>query len=576
MKRILSLLLAAALLLSLTPAFAAGKTPFEDVPAGAWYEDAAAYLNEQGYVNGVSKTQFAPDGSMTRAMVVTILHRMGGGLLSAEPSCFADVPAGAWFTDAVNWARANGITNGVDHTHFDPDGVITREMLSTLLWRYAALRYDDEYIGRYKARLAFTEDDPVSDWAQDAMRLSVGSGVVKGRETPQGIRWAARETCTRAEAAAMLYRFLKLEFTDKEPQTAADPDVDQLADVSLRLFRAMEKSGENAVASPLSIIYALAMLNNGASGETKAQLEKLFGCDADTLTAALAAYAKTLQNPSGKGVVRLANAMWIRRGEPIAPDFIRINRERLGAEIFERDFSADTLSELNAWVAKQTDGMIPSILSELPKDAILVLLNALLFKDNWAEGYIDTVPMDFHAANGETIQADMLKSTETVYLHDENAVGFLKPFEGHYAFAVVVPKEGVTPAEYLNGLDGASLRALLRGEPYDAVYTCMPKFKTRFESDLMAVFPKVGLTNLRALSGIAPGAFVSDAIHKAVISVNEDGVSAAAVTAIVVEKTAVPTQPQKVATVIADRPYIYMIVDTNTNLPLFIGVNETL
>ena len=576
MKRILSLLLIAAMLLSLTPAFAAGKTPFEDVPAGAWYENDAAELNALGYVNGVSKTQFDPDGSMTRAMVVTILHRMGGGVLSAAPSGFVDVPADAWYASAVAWAAANRITNGVDDTRFDPDGVVTREMLSTLLWRYAALRYDDEYIGRYKVRLAFTEADPVSDWAQEAMRLSVGSGVIKGRLTDEGTRWDAQKTCTRAEAAAMLCRFLHLDFTEKEPETAQELDADQLADVSLRLFRAMEKPGENIVASPLSIIYALAMLNNGATGETKAQLESLFECDAEALTAALAAYAKTLPNRYGEGVVRLADAMWVRKGEPIAPEFIRLNRDQLGAEVFERDFGPAALQELNAWVSKQTDGMIPSILSELPPEAILVLLNALLFKCNWLEGYTDTAQKPFRAANGETKSVDMLRSTETVYLHDDSAVGFLKPFEGHYAFAVVVPNEGVTPAAYLAGLDGASLRSLLRGEKYDAVYTFMPKFKQTFESNLMSVFPKVGLTNLKNLGGISPGAFVSDAIHKAVIDVNEDGVSAAAVTAIVVGKTAVPTQPQKIATVIADRPYIYMIVDTNTNLPLFIGVNESI
>ena len=575
-KRILSLLLALSLLLSLTPALAAGKTPFADVPAGVWYEDAAAYLNEQGYVSGVSSTAFDPDGSMTRAMVVTILHRMGGGVLSAAPSGFADVPHDAWYAKAVEWAAANNITNGVDAAHFNPNGVVTREMLSTLLWRYAALRYEDEYIGRYKARLAFHEDDPVSSWAREAMRLSVGSGVVRGRETADGTVWAALETCTRAEAVTMLYRFLKLEFTEKEPVTAPELDADQLADVSLRLFRAMEKPGENTVASPLSIIYALAMLNNGASGETKAQLEALFGCDAETLTDTLAAYADTLPNQNGKGAIRLANAMWIREDAPVSEEFVRVNRELLSAEVFRRGFGPDTLRELNGWVSKQTDGMIPSILSELPKDALLVLLNALLFKCNWTEGYTGTVEMPFYAASGETKRADMLKSTETVYLHDANAVGFRKPFEGHYDFAVIVPNEGVTPAAYLAGLNGASLRALLRGEVYDAVYTAMPKFKFQFESDLMSVFPRIGLTNLKQLAGIAPGAFVSDAIHKAVIDVNEDGVSAAAVTAIVVTKTAVPTQPDRVATVTADRPYIYMIVDRNTNLPLFIGVNESI
>ncbi len=573
MKRILSLLLVAAMLLSLTPAFAAGKTPFEDVPAGAWYEDAAAYLNEQGYVNGVSKTQFDPDGSMTRAMVVTILHRMGGGVLAVEPSGFADVPADAWYASAVAWAAANRITNGVDDTHFDPDGIITREMLSTLLWRYAEMRYERDYFERYVAEEAFTDADPVSEWALLPMRLSIGSHVIQGRKTDSGVLWAAKDTCTRAEAVTMLHRFLQLEFTDKEPIVSSDAD--RLADVSLKLFRAAEEPGKNIVASPLSMIYALAMLNNGASDETKAQLEALFGCDAAALTDMLSAYAKTVPNAYGGGKIRLANAMWVRAGAPIRQEFIRTNRETLGAEVFQRTFSAAAVRELNSWVSRQTDGMIPSILSDLPPDAWFVLVNALLFKCNWGDRYQGTTPMDFHAADGTVQKADMLRSMEHLYLHDDNAVGFRKLLQGHYAFAVVLPKEGMTPAEYLATLDGSALRRLLQYELYDEVHTAMPKFKAEFSRDLIPVFQKAGLTVLTGLDGIAEDAFVSGAVHKAVIDVNEEGVSAAAVTAIVGAGSGIPKK-EKIATVIADRPYVYMIVDTDTNVPLFIGINESI
>ena len=573
-KRILSLLLIAALLLGLTPAFAAGKTPFEDVPAGAWYEDAAAYLNEQGYVNGVSASAFDPDGSMTRAMVVTILSRMGGGVLGAGRSGFADVPADAWYASAVAWAAANRITNGVDDTHFDPDGVITREMLATLLWRYAEMRYERDYFERYVAEEAFTDADPVSEWALLPMRLSIGSHVIQGRRTDSGVLWAAKDACTRAEAVTMLHRFLQLEFTDKEPIVSSDAD--RLADVSLKLFRAAEESGKNIVASPLSMIYALAMLNNGASGETKAQLEALFGCDAETLTETLAAYAKTLPNLYGDGKIRLANSVWLREDAPVKPEFAAINRDRLGAEVFQRRFDNETLRELNDWVSEQTDGMIPSILSDLPEEAWVVLVNALLFQCRWMDEYQLTTPMDFHAADGTVQKAEMLRSLEYYYLHDENAEGFLKHLQGHYAFAVVLPKEGMTPAEYLATLDGASLRTLLQYELYDEVHTAMPKFKTEFSRDLMPVFRAAGLTNLGELDGIAPGAFVSGAEHKAVIDVNEDGVSAAAVTSIISAGSALTDPPKKIAHIIADRPYIYMIVDTNTNLPLFIGVNESI
>ena len=218
--------------------------------------------------------------------------------------------------------------------------------------------------------------------------------------------------------------------------------------------------------------------------------------------------------------------------------------------------------------------MIPSILSDLPEDAWFVLVNALLFKCNWSDQYQGTTPMDFHAADGTVQKADMLRSMEHLYLHDDNAVGFRKLLQGHYAFAVVLPKEGMTPAEYLATLDGASLRTLLQGELYDEVHTAMPKFKTECSSDLIPVFQQAGLTDLTGLDGIAKEAFVSGAVHKAVIDVNEEGVSAAAVTAIEGAGSGIPKK-EKIATVIADRPYIYMIVDIDTNVPLFIGVNES-
>ena len=220
--------------------------------------------------------------------------------------------------------------------------------------------------------------------------------------------------------------------------------------------------------------------------------------------------------------------------------------------------------------------MIPSILSDLPEEAWVVLVNALLFQCRWMDEYQITTPMDFHAADGTVQKAEMLRSMEYYYLHDENAEGFLKHLQGHYAFAVVLPKEGMTPAEYLATLDGASLRTLLQYELYDEVHTAMPKFKTEYARDLMPVFRAAGLTNLGELDAIAPGAYVSGAEHKAVIDVNEDGVSAAAVTSIISAGSALTDPPKKIAHIIADRPYIYMIVDTNTNLPLFIGVNESI
>lgn len=566
-KRILALLLSALMLASLTTAIAAGR--FSDVQPGSWYTDAVDRLAADGLVNGVSETRFDPSGTMTRAMVVTILSRMGGGVIPTEPAPFRDVPENAWYAEAVAWAQANGVTDGVGGGRFAPNEPVTREQFVTFLWRYAQMRCEPDF-DRFYAEEAFTAADPVSPWAEDAMRLAIGAGVVQGR----GDGWHAKALCTRAEAVTMLDRFRQLELTEREPQTSVDlmdAQLDTLADRSLRLFRAMDKLGANPVASPLSALYALAMLYNGATGETENQMQTFFGMTPAETNDALAALAASL--PSKPSTVRLANAIWVKQGEPIEPTFIAANREALSAEIFQRDFSGDTVREINAWVAKQTDGMIPAILNDLSPDDILVLLNALLFKGQWKETFDDPVPYDFHAANGEIQQVQMFLSTETTYLRDENAEGFRKPFsDGRYAFAVLVPREGLTPEDYLAGLNGAALRALLVGEQYGTVHAGMPMFSAQLETDLMKAFPGVGLTNLRALGGIAPEAFVSEAIHKAKIEVDQNGVSAAAATAIVIAKGAHPPLNEKEVTVIADRPFVYMIVDTQTNLPLFIGI----
>lgn len=571
MGRFLALCLAAAMLLGLLPAFAAA-TQFTDVPDDSWYSQPVAALSRQGLIKGVSDTSFDPNGAMTRAMVVTILFRMSGSGNVPPTSSFADVPSDAWFVPAVAWADRYAVTEGMGDGTFAPMQPITREQFAAFLWRYAAMRYGPDF-SQYYAEEAFTEDDPVSDWAQYAMRLSIGSKVIRGRGEGDEIRWAAGETCTRAEAAMMLFRFLNLELKERAPAVLPEEALNPLAEQSLSLFRAMYAPGENTVASPLSAICALAMLYNGAADETKAQLESFFGCTAQELDETLSALLASFPNEFVK--VRAANSIWLRRDLTVKPEFLRLNQDKLGADSFRRSFNGATLREINSWVSRKTDGMIPSILDEFPDEAMLILINALLCEGRWQQEYGGTTPMDFHAANGAVQRADMLQSTEKLYLHDDHAEGFLKPLlGGRYAFAVLLPEKGMTPADYLNTLDGQSLRVLLRGERYDEVHTVMPQFKTAFQCDLKDALTAVGLTDLTHLDGV-DGILAASAIHKAVIDVNKEGVSAAAVTSLAMAGSDMPNPPKKIATVIADRPYLYMIVDMATSLPLFVGVTES-
>lgn len=217
MKRLLLFLIALCIL---TTSALAAKTPFADVSDNCWYTDAVADLTSRGCIRGVSAAQFDPQGKMTRAMAVTILYRLGGGKPAKQPSGFLDVPNGAWFTAAVSWAKANAIANGTGGSRFSPESYVTREQFVTFLWRYASMRYENDF-SRFQKDLNFPDTNELSAWAQTAMRLSVGAGVIRGRDNylaPKGL-------CSRAEAVTILHRFLALRFQEKQlppPPEAAD------------------------------------------------------------------------------------------------------------------------------------------------------------------------------------------------------------------------------------------------------------------------------------------------------------------------------------------------------------------
>ncbi len=144
------------------------------------------YVVEQGLFYGTSDTTFAPNDSMTRAMVLTVLHRMSGDTTYAQGE--------SWYQDGVNWAMAQGISDGTDL-----EGTVTREQLIAMLWRYA-----EEPDGEDSTDLShFTDLDSLSDWAQTAMVWAYGNGVISGRTDTT---LAPQEGATRAEVAALLMR----------------------------------------------------------------------------------------------------------------------------------------------------------------------------------------------------------------------------------------------------------------------------------------------------------------------------------------------------------------------------------
>ena len=176
--------------------------PFTDISTTDWYYNSVCYVYNNGLMNGVTDTAFAPDTATSRAMLVTILWRMEGSPVVNYFMQFEDVLQEQWYTEAIRWAAYTGIVNGYSNTKFGVNDSITREQMATILYRYAISKgfafFDNTYVS------SFGDAAKVSTWAYDALNWSVGNGLIQGvgnnTLNPQG-------TATRAQTATILMRF---------------------------------------------------------------------------------------------------------------------------------------------------------------------------------------------------------------------------------------------------------------------------------------------------------------------------------------------------------------------------------
>ena len=179
--------------------------PYQDVQQSDWYYSAVSFAYYNGLMNGVADMLFDPNGTMTRAMLVTVLWRLDGGSADGT-SPYTDVPEGTWYTDGVIWATENGIVNGVGNGKFDPNGTVTREQIATILYRYAAYRGVD--VSDRASLDLFTDAGAVSDYARAPMQWAVQTKLISGRLDHKQLYLAPQSGGTRAEVATILMRFL--------------------------------------------------------------------------------------------------------------------------------------------------------------------------------------------------------------------------------------------------------------------------------------------------------------------------------------------------------------------------------
>ncbi len=349
-----------------------------------------------------------------------------------------------------------------------------------------------------------------------------------------------------------------------------------------------QNPGKNIVLAPCSLAQTLAMAANGAKGSTRTELEQVLGGRISELNGFFAGI-RLPRVKEGKQRLLSANSVWIREmnGLRTVPEFLQTNADCYGADIFSGDFGSSTVSDMNSWIRKQTGGAFGDAAETLGDNTVLCLLNALSFASEWETEYEkkDIRSGSFSPASGGTQQAEYMYSDEDVFLRSEDAVGFTKPYKeigGHqYEFLAVLPNSDRSLDEYLQTLTAETFPQPAKDACSRAV---LPKFGFETDAVLDGTLKDMGVVSAYSEHADFTGMAATDSGNiylgrvqqKVRIDVDDKGTRAEGITIQLHENSAADPVPQGQQQVVLDRPFLFMIRDSENGIPLFIGVVETI
>ena len=359
--------------------------------------------------------------------------------------------------------------------------------------------------------------------------------------------------------------------------------VDKNNGFALNLFH--EISGfDSKVVSPMSISYLMGMLANGADGQTREEILKTIGCEGVSVEDLNALYKMMLQKANSLDkatTVNIANYIALNKQYQLKKAFAGIMKNDYQAGVENLDFaSSASVKHINQWCNKQTNGMIPSIISQLDANAVSCIMNAIYFKGTWTDKF-DKKNTKFESFQGYTrdIKKAQMMHRQAKYQYADGA-GYSAvriPYGNRsYEMVVLLPNQGSSIDEMMKKVDVKSLAELRDKMDECMVDLKLPRFSTELSLPLNGIISKLGAPSMFGgnanFSNFANGSLsVSQMLQKAKIEVSEEGTKAAAVTAAIMTMSLQhPDEPRRVD-FHADRPFVYMITEANTGAILFMG-----
>lgn len=345
-------------------------------------------------------------------------------------------------------------------------------------------------------------------------------------------------------------------------------------------LRAAEKG--NLMVSPLSVASALAMTANGAAGKTRTEMERVLRIDGlgrDKANQAYADLTAALVKASADGTLAVANSLWVDDGLKLKASFLARDRDFFGAGVSSVPFGDPpvAMKAINDWVSGKTNGKIPKLLSSIPQATIIALVNAVYFKQQWADPFDAalTKPQPFTLGDGSKADVPMMhRGGEMDYLETSAFQAVKLPYKGDAAMYVFLPKPGNDLAAIESPLSPAEWDGWMSAFAQRPGQLALPRFTLRTKSELSRPLENMGMTSAFDNADFSDmtdaGAFISQVVHSVYVSVDESGTEAAAASAAMMVSGASPA-PANPFLMTVDRPFFFAIRDEPTGEVLFMG-----
>ena len=357
-------------------------------------------------------------------------------------------------------------------------------------------------------------------------------------------------------------------------------------DFSYELFK-QNITEKNPVLSPVSAYLALGMAGTGAEGETLVEFQQLLGTDMSCIPYSL---MSTLPRDLEGMKIALANSAWVDGRFEAEQEYLETIASFYLSDVYRATLSTEqTMLDMNAWIDENTNGLIPALFQKpLDDDVVLALFNTIYFNGEWKLEFKEenTKKRDFETEDGTVEQVEMmhLYGEDLQYVNTEEAVGVVLPYKDeNMAMVALMPAGNQTVREMYDAMEWSDICDMLEDKNIKSCNLQLPKFEVAFERELNSSLQSMGLEkafdeSLADLSGMGTmkdgtNIFIDLVFQKAVVIVDEEGTEAAAVTAVLVanESCAIEEPP---VNIFFDEPFLYMIVDLEKEIPLFMGIMD--